>query len=287
MSTEQMGRIFEAFSQADASTTRKYGGTGLGLAISRKFTQLMGGDITVESELGAGTRFTVTIPRDVTENAPEAAGGVPPNGAQPSPNGHLRQTTVLVIDDDANVRDLMQRTLVKEGFHVDVAADGPRGIELAKQLRPAVITLDVMMPGMDGWAVLTALKADPDIADIPVIMLTIVDDRNMGFALGAADYFTKPIDWKRFSATLKKHRSSSDFHPALIVEDDRIPANVATKHGKGRLDGERSCEWPARPGAAERRDTCDHPARSDDAGDGWVHPLWKSCENGRIVPTCR
>jgi DNA-binding response OmpR family regulator len=127
---------------------------------------------------------------------------------------------VLVIDDDANVRDLMQRTLVKDGFNVEVADNGLRGLELVKHLQPTVITLDVMKPGMDGWAVLTALKADPETAGIPVVMLTIVDDKNMGFALGAVDYFTKPIDWHRLSAALKKHRRSTDSQTVLIVEDD-------------------------------------------------------------------
>jgi DNA-binding response OmpR family regulator len=127
---------------------------------------------------------------------------------------------VLVIDDDAQVRDLMLRTLGKDGFQVEVAPDGPRGIALAKQLRPGVITLDVMMPGMDGWAVLAALKADPGTAEIPVVMVTIVDDRNMGFALGASDYLTKPVDWHRLSDVLKKHRRAELAQTALVVEDD-------------------------------------------------------------------
>ena len=215
MTPEQIGRLFQAFTQADASTTRKYGGTGLGLAISRKFCQLMGGDITVASEFGVGTTFTVTLPATV-EEAPAAETLAP----RPQPAIRSSQSTVLVIDDDASVRDLMQRTLVKDGFRVEVAADGQRGLELAKQLQPAVITLDVMMPGMDGWAVLTALKADAETADIPVVMLTIVDDKNMGFALGAADYFTKPIDWHRLSAALKKHRRSASAQTVLVVEDD-------------------------------------------------------------------
>ena len=105
--------------------------------------------------------------------------------------------TVLVIDDEAAVRDLMQRFLTKEGFRVVTALGGEEGLRLARELRPDAITLDVMMPGMDGWAVLSALKADPDLADIPVIMLTIVDDKNLGYALGASDYLTKPIDRER------------------------------------------------------------------------------------------
>ena len=215
MTPEQMGKLFEAFSQADASTTRKYGGTGLGLAISRKFCQMMGGDISVASELGVGTTFTVTLPATV-EEAPAAEAPA----ARPQVAIRSAQSIVLVIDDDASVRDLMQRTLAKDGFRVEVAANGQRGLELAKQLQPAVITLDVMMPGMDGWAVLTALKADAATADIPVVMLTIVDDKNMGFALGAVDYFTKPIDWHRLSAALKKHRRAASAQTVLVVEDD-------------------------------------------------------------------
>ena len=127
---------------------------------------------------------------------------------------------VLVIDDDPAVHDLMRRSLEKDGFRVEVAADGKSGLELAKQLKPAVITLDVMMPHMDGWAVLTALKADPATADIPVIMLTIVDDKQMGFALGAADYFTKPIDFQRLHTVLEKYRKPAGHQTVLVIEDD-------------------------------------------------------------------
>jgi len=127
---------------------------------------------------------------------------------------------VLVIDDDPAVRELMQRSLAKDGYQVEVAADGRTGLEMARRLKPAVITLDVMMPSMDGWAVLTALKADPTTADIPVVMLTIVDDKSMGFALGAADYFTKPIDWQRLSSVLQKYRKPAASQTVLIVEDD-------------------------------------------------------------------
>jgi DNA-binding response OmpR family regulator len=162
----------------------------------------------------------VTLPREVIDVAAEGGSAVPANGAHASSEDRRRQVTVLVIDDDPNVRDLMQRTLAKDGFHVEVAADGKQGLELARTLQPAVITLDVMMPGLDGWAVLTALKADPATAGIPVFMLTIVDDRNMGFSLGAVDYFTKPIDWQRFSSSLSKHRRPSDAQTVLIVEDD-------------------------------------------------------------------
>jgi CheY-like chemotaxis protein len=218
MTPEQMSRLFEAFSQADAGTTRKFGGTGLGLAISKKFCQLMGGDITVQSDPGKGTVFTVTLPREVQDPAeppPASEKSAPPGGAAPD----LRPT-VLVMDDDPAARDLLQRHLDKDGYQVLSTSDGARGLALARERKPAVITLDVMMPGMDGWAVLTALKADPATADIPVIMLTIVDDKNMGYALGAADYLTKPIEWQRLAAALKKYRGPNGGQSVLLIEDD-------------------------------------------------------------------
>jgi CheY-like chemotaxis protein len=177
----------------------------------------MGGDITVASEPGRGSTFAVTLPAEVSEATPADAQTLQASGRSASgPAGPV----VLVIDDDLSVRDLMQRSLGKDGYRVEVAADGRSGLEMARRLKPAVITLDVMMPSMDGWAVLTALKADPVTADIPVVMLTIVDDRNMGFALGAADYFTKPIDWSRLSTVLQKYRKPSGAQSVLIVEDD-------------------------------------------------------------------
>ncbi|PYI88408.1 MAG: hypothetical protein DME26_03695 [Verrucomicrobia bacterium] len=189
MTPEQVGKLFEAFSQADASTTRKYGGTGLGLAISRKFCQMMGGGLSVASEAGKGSTFTVTLPAEVESAKTESVESVI---AKPTPTSDSA-TRVLVVDDDPTVRDLLQRFLTKEGFRVETAANGQQGLERARKLKPDAITLDVMMPGMDGWAVLTALKADRTLADIPVIMLTIVDDKNMGYALGASDYLTKPV----------------------------------------------------------------------------------------------
>jgi GAF domain-containing protein/CheY-like chemotaxis protein len=211
MTPEQLTRLFEVFSQADAATTRRYGGTGLGLALSRRLCRMMGGDVTVESEADRGSTFTIRLPVLVAEavEAPTA----PAENADRVPG----IGTVLVIDDEATVRDLMQRFLTKEGFRVVTASSGEEGLRWARELRPDAITLDVMMPGMDGWAVLSALKADTDVADIPVVMLTIVDDKNLGYALGASDYLTKPIDRERLVTVLKQHRRDL---PVLVVDDD-------------------------------------------------------------------
>jgi len=219
MTAEQLGKLFQAFTQADASTSRRFGGTGLGLAISRKFCQMMGGDITVQSEHGKGSTFTVTLPVTVVE-ASHAQILTRETSLTPSAKFSTAATTVLVIDDDPAVHDLMRRSLEKDGFRVETAAEGKAGLELAKQLQPAVITLDVMMPHLDGWSVLTALKADPATADIPVIMMTIVDDKQMGFALGADDYFTKPIDFQRLHQVLEKYRKLTAPQTVLVIEDD-------------------------------------------------------------------
>jgi CheY-like chemotaxis protein len=220
MTPEQLERLFQPFTQADASTTRKYGGTGLGLAITQRFCDMLGGGITVHSEVGKGSTFTMVLPtiscKTVIQEAVLEANLSLTKGAE-LPGDTKR---VLVIDDDPTVHDLMQRFLTKEGFQVDSALSGKDGLQKAKAHRPDVITLDVMMPSQDGWSVLAALKADPDLADIPVIMLTMVDDKSMGYALGASDYLTKPIDRHRLSKVLKKYHCENPPCPILLVEDD-------------------------------------------------------------------
>lgn len=227
MTDEQMQEVFKEFTQADASTTRKYGGTGLGLTISRRFCQMMGGDIRVESQLGQGTTFTVVLPAIVSDIKDEDVKRatkemVALQALESASVGGL----VLVIDDDSTVRELIARTLARDGFTVELASNGAEGVHKAKLIRPDVITLDVMMGAMDGWSVLSQLKADPETMDIPVIMLTMVDNRNRGFALGASDYLTKPVDRKRLIHLLHKYRRNKGdtdrLAPGklLLVEDD-------------------------------------------------------------------
>jgi signal transduction histidine kinase/CheY-like chemotaxis protein len=239
MTPEQIAKLFQPFTQADVSTTRKYGGTGLGLAISEKLCQLLGGCIQVESEPDKGSTFTLELPvivdipvegmSVVIPRQTAARSKVPPPATRPTlaPAPALdklpepsRDNTILVIDDDEAVRDMLTRFLTKEGFRVVAVAKPQDAVRVAVELQPRAITLDVMMPEMDGWAVLSALKANPAVADIPVVMLTIVDDKNMGFAMGASDYLTKPLDRQRLLSTLSKYCQVTSPGVALVVEDD-------------------------------------------------------------------
>ena len=229
MTPEQQARLFQEFSQADSSTTRKYGGTGLGLAISRRLCRMMGGDIEVTSEPGAGSTFTARLPV-AADGAHPSGKGVPEQKATEAVAGAARPANnrVLVIDDDASVRDVMRRFLAREGFDVITATDGEQGLALARELVPALITLDVLMPRQDGWSVLKELKADPALADIPVVMLTILDEKNQGYALGASDFLNKPIDRKRLSGVLDRFRARDEDLVVLVVDDD--PATQQRMH---------------------------------------------------------
>jgi signal transduction histidine kinase/DNA-binding response OmpR family regulator len=218
MTPEQLGRLFKAFSQASASTSTKYGGTGLGLALSQKFSHMLGGDLTVTSEQGKGSVFTLRIPRHHGEAALES------DGPEPGQDEGARSgaTRILAIDDDPAVRDLVQRSLAKHGYHVKTCAEGEEGLRLARTFKPDIVVLDVVLPGIDGWSVLTELKEDPEFAKIPVVMVSFVQDPSKGFSLGAADYITKPIDWKRLTDVLEGFRSKRGPIHVLVVEDDKI-----------------------------------------------------------------
>ncbi len=215
MTPEQQFKLFQDFAQADSSIVRKYGGTGLGLAISSRFAQMMQGYIRVESKLGEGSTFTVELPATVTAVTADVT---PPPAPAPVRQERAETTaevlemnpnadTILVIDDDAAVRDLMTRFLGKLGFHAVAAENGEAGLRLARELRPRIITLDVVMPGLNGWDVLAELKNNPELASIPVIMVTIIDNEALGLDRGASNYLVKPIDRDRLALALDKYRT--------------------------------------------------------------------------------
>ncbi len=253
MTPEQLDKLFEAFAQAEASTASRFGGSGLGLAISRLLCRMLGGTVTVESVAGEGSAFTVRLPATAPERVETT---LTTAGEEPAPVADARGL-VLVVDDDASARDLITRHLRKEGYRVEQAADGREGLERARTLQPDVITLDVLMPEMDGWGTLSALKADRSLAEIPVVMLSIQDDERLGMTLGAAEYLTKPIDRDRLSAVVAKYsqRAGAGKGTVLVIEDDPsvrdISRRVLERDGwtvveaeNGRIGLERVAEAP-------------------------------------------
>ena len=224
MTPEQQDRVFEAFSQADSATARDFGGTGLGLTITKTFCRMMGGDVALTSEPGKGTTFTIRLPTEVREPKAESAAASESSAA---PN--MEGTPVLVVDDDADTRQVLKRFLNRKGFPVECASSGEEGLRLARELHPMAIILDVMMPGMDGWAVLSTLKSEEEVKDIPVVMLTIVDDKNLGYALGATDYLIKPVDRDRLIEILAKFQNVPPPRSALVIDDEEPARKMLTQ----------------------------------------------------------
>ena len=216
MNPMQIKRVFQAFTQADASTTRKFGGTGLGLAIAKQLCHMLGGDIVVESEPGQGSKFTVTLPTQGPDLIVQAAENPPVEPPKSIDEGN----TVLVIDDDPAVIEILHRFLTKEGYEIITATNGTEGLRKAKAVQPNAITLDVLMPEMNGWTVLAALKADPTVAHIPVVMVTIVDDQSLGYALGATDYLVKPFERRQLAKILNKYCSQEASDWVMVADDD-------------------------------------------------------------------
>ncbi|MBN1955744.1 MAG: GAF domain-containing protein [Anaerolineae bacterium] len=214
---EKMGTIFEAFIQADASPSRKYGGTGLGLTLSRQMVELHGGEMWVESEVGEGSTFYFTLPiAGPPEPEEETAAEIwPEEPVEEKKKGKL----ILCVEDDEGVITLYRRYLRKQGYEVIGLTDPSRVIEEAKRLSPQAITLDVMMPGKDGWQVIQELKADPETRHIPVVMCTIVSDKERGLSLGAADYLIKPILEQDLIAALDRLDREEGHHLVLVVDD--------------------------------------------------------------------
>ncbi len=230
ISAKQKENLFQEFAQADASIARKYGGTGLGLAITHRFVQLMKGKIGVESEAGQGATFTVQLPAHVVVETVESA----PSEGTSNISAALPETktnldTILVIDDDPSVRDLMSRFLTKLDFRVVAAANGEEGFRLAKKLRPLLITLDVVMPECDGWTVLNRLKNDSDLAEIPVIMVTVVDNEARGLDLGASNYLIKPVQRDRLAVLVEKHRVARS---STITDTNSAPFSYVAADGQ-------------------------------------------------------
>ena len=236
IAADKIEHVFKEFTQADGSTTRDYGGTGLGLAISRRFCQLLGGDLNAHSELGEGSTFSIRIPailpkeHDLHPSADTVATADMAEAELESLRKAGPGSTILVIDDDPEACEIIERYLTKDGYSVATATSGEQGLRLAHEIQPAAITLDVMMPDMDGWSVLRVLKADPALRAIPVIMLSMIDDRTRGYSLGAVDYLTKPVDREQLNKTLSRYYcAEEDTCPVLLVEDDTETREVMAR----------------------------------------------------------
>ncbi|MBD3671771.1 MAG: response regulator [Gammaproteobacteria bacterium] len=253
MNEQQLNSLYSAFTQADSSTTRKYGGTGLGMAISKHFIDILKGDIEVESEYGEGTSFRLYLPLEHHQPKPVSE-GVLPEAIERKERRHTdaqiqEDVNVLVVDDDPATRELIVRHLTQEGLTVAEAENGKEGIRMAHRYHPEVITLDVMMPDMDGWDVLNSLKQDPELCHVPVIMVSMLDNQNLGYALGAAEYIVKPVVRHHLLEVVERslRKNHDDF--VLVVEDDEDMRKLMTtllheagiktleaEHGKQALD---------------------------------------------------
>ncbi|WP_455208218.1 ATP-binding response regulator [Kaarinaea lacus] len=242
LSESQVENLFNAFSQADMSTTRRYGGTGLGLTISQKFCRLMGGEITVESRLGKGSVFTISLPAHIKELADtrsDQQSGVQytdthqmarvqkPDRREIRHERRNKTSTVLIIDDDPMACELQQRHLSKQSYEVLCARSGEEGIRKINELLPDVVLLDVMLADMSGWQVLTYVKSQPHLVHIPVIMLTMINEKNTAYSLGATAYLTKPIDREELTSTINRCVRKAGQDTILVIDDDADARKLA------------------------------------------------------------
>ncbi len=236
MDESQISKLFEPFTQADASTTRKYGGTGLGLTISRHFCEMLGGSISVTSKIGQGSSFQVNIPTHSIESNTNQQSTLPPLQIS-TPSTQLLPTTsnnlpkVVVVDDDPNVIDLIARFLSREGYQVIPINDPKSAVATIQTTQPILAIVDLILPGTDGWAILRQLKENASTISIPVVMISITPDQQMGVALGALDFLPKPIQWPRLLNILHsiEHKEPNKSKSALIVEDDPQTAELTQR----------------------------------------------------------
>ena len=203
MSQEQLAKLFKPFTQADPSTTRKYGGTGLGLSISQRLSRLMNGTIGVVSEPGMGSIFTLRLPVEVSDGKIQRQTGIYRVSRPSVPIPAITSSRILLIDNDASMRDLVQRMLARDGYDMLYAASGQEGLRLAMAQRPDAILLDVLLPDQDGWAVLTAITTKLELAGIPVIVVTTADERGLAETLGATAYLSKPVTAEQLRAAIR------------------------------------------------------------------------------------
>ncbi|RTL50217.1 MAG: response regulator [Bradyrhizobiaceae bacterium] len=215
MSEEQLGKLFQSFTQADSSTTRNFGGTGLGLTITKHFCTMLGGTIDVASSPGKGSTFTMILPDQTAKPTAQASAEL----RLPRHVDGTAATKVLVIDDDPAVHEVLSAMLSREGYEILHAYDGDEALKTMRTVHPDIVTLDVMMPKIDGWSLLGIMKSEPALQNIPVIMLTIVDDRNLGYSLGASEFMTKPIDRTRLVSLIKRFSQPKNA-VVLVVDDD-------------------------------------------------------------------
>ncbi len=221
MSRDKLNKLFQPFVQAESDTQKKFGGTGLGLAISKKFADLIESNIRVDSEEGVGTRFEMLLSR----NPASAEGEIKTLSENKRVTSAVQSNVdrrILVIDDDPNAIDLMRRFLGRHGFECISLKSGHHAVEEAIRLEPSVILLDVFMPDVDGWTILSRLKENSKTKDIPVIFATMTNERSLGLSLGAVDYFTKPIDWNRLASVLRSFEGTRRNSKALLTEGDPI-----------------------------------------------------------------
>jgi signal transduction histidine kinase/DNA-binding response OmpR family regulator len=243
MTPTQLARLFQAFSQADASTSSKYGGTGLGLAISKQFAQMMKGDITVTSIAGTGSSFVIRLPANVQSGQPKVIQTSPKLTQSPFPvEGRAR---ILLIEDDKEVRDVLAQILTDSGYNLLQADSGQHGLDLAAEQIPDLIVLDVSLTGVDGWTILTKLQDSPKLTDIPVVIFGATSDTDMALSLGATAVISKPIDTARLTAELAMLLTPPEKNHVLLVEDDADSRILVTR----MLERE---NWPFRTAANGR-----------------------------------